>query len=65
MRRRDFIAVGSSVAVWPLVARAQQAPTPVVGFINAASAQNYARQLAAFHKGLVETGYVIGQNDAA
>jgi putative ABC transport system substrate-binding protein len=61
MRRRDFIAVGSSVAVWPLVARAQAA-TPIVGFINAASAQNYTRQLAAFHKGLAETGYVNGQN---
>jgi putative tryptophan/tyrosine transport system substrate-binding protein len=34
----------------------------VIGFINAASAQNYARQLAAFHKGLAQTGYVNGQN---
>jgi putative tryptophan/tyrosine transport system substrate-binding protein len=41
--------------------RAQQT-MPMIGFINAASAQNYARQLAAFHKGLAETGYVNGQN---
>ena len=34
----------------------------MIGLINAASAQNYARQLAAFHKGLAETGYVNGQN---
>jgi putative tryptophan/tyrosine transport system substrate-binding protein len=61
-RRRDFIAgVGSLLAVWPLGARAQ-ATTPIVGFINAASAQNYTRQLAAFQKGLAETGYVNGQN---
>ena len=35
---------------------------PVVGFVNAASAKNYTRQLAAFLKGLSETGYVAGQN---
>lgn len=64
MRRRDFIAVAGSVGAWPLVARAQRAPMPMVGFINAASAQNYTRQLAAFHKGLAETGYVNGQNVA-
>ncbi|MGZ5127340.1 MAG: ABC transporter substrate-binding protein [Burkholderiales bacterium] len=37
---------------------------PVIGFINAASAQGYARQLAAFLKGLGETGYVEGHNVA-
>jgi putative ABC transport system substrate-binding protein len=37
---------------------------PVVGFINAASAQSYARQLSAFLKGLGETGYVEGRNVA-
>ena len=65
MRRRDFIKVlvGSSVA-WPLAARAQQAALPVVGFINAASVQNYSRQLAAFLKGLGETGYADGRNVA-
>jgi putative ABC transport system substrate-binding protein len=35
---------------------------PVIGFLNAASTQNYSRQLAAFLKGLGETGYVEGQN---
>src|SRR5450756_7668 len=37
---------------------------PVVGFLNAASAKNYARQLSAFVKGLGEAGYVEGQNVA-
>ena len=37
---------------------------PVIGFINAASAQSYAPQLSAFLKGLSETGYVDGRNVA-
>ena len=35
---------------------------PVVGFINAASPQPYARMLSAFLKGLGETSYVENQN---
>jgi hypothetical protein len=34
----------------------------VVGFINAASAQSFAPQLAAFLSGLDEIGYVDGRN---
>jgi hypothetical protein len=62
MRRRDLIAlVGGAAAAWPFAARGQQ-PLPVVGFINAASAKSYTLQLAAFLKGLAETGYVDGHN---
>jgi ABC-type uncharacterized transport system substrate-binding protein len=35
---------------------------PVVGFLNLASAQSYAQQVAAFRKGLQEAGYFEGQN---
>src|SRR5262249_20065076 len=63
MQRRDFIkVVAGSAMVWPLAARAQQSAMPVVGFINAAAAQSYKQQLAAFFKGLEETGYVDGKN---
>jgi ABC-type uncharacterized transport system substrate-binding protein len=65
MRRREFITILGGVAVvWPLAASAQQTAMPVVGFVNAASAKNYMTQLAAFLKGLRETGYVDGQNVA-
>jgi putative tryptophan/tyrosine transport system substrate-binding protein len=59
MRRREFIAGLGSAAAWPVVARAQQ---PVVGLIDLSSPDSSARYMAAFRKGLGETGYVEGQN---
>ena len=62
MRRREFIALLGSAATWPFGARAQQARIPVVGYLYAGSAEPYL--LAAFQKGLNETGYFEGQNVA-
>jgi putative ABC transport system substrate-binding protein len=64
IRRRDFLTLLGGVAVWPLAARAQQSPVPVVGFLNGASPEPYADRVHAFRQGLSETGYVEHRNVA-
>ena len=63
MRRRDFIAfVCGTTFAWPLAARAQQPAMPVIVFLHPGASETGARDVAAFRKGLQETGYMEGQN---
>jgi putative ABC transport system substrate-binding protein len=63
MRRREFLGLlGGGAAAWPMVARAQQTSSPVIGFLGGTAAGPYAPFVAAFRQGLQDAGYVEGRN---
>jgi hypothetical protein len=65
MRRREFISLLGTAAAWPLAARAQQ-PDRMrrIGVLMSTAADDPEGQArtAAFHQGLQQLGWTIGQN---
>ena len=65
MRRRELVTlIGGAVAVWPLLARAQQSAVKVyrVGYLASLSQEQSLHFIKALEEGLRSLGYRVGEN---
>jgi putative tryptophan/tyrosine transport system substrate-binding protein len=62
MRRRECIAGFGSAAACPVVARAQRAAMPVIGYLAPESRSSGAYLVESLRQGLNEAGFVEGRN---
>ena len=62
--RRKFMTLLAGAAAWPHAALAQQGAVPVIGFVYPGTPEFSTGVVAAFRKGLGETGFVEGRNVA-
>jgi putative ABC transport system substrate-binding protein len=64
MQRREFITLlGCAAVMWSRAALAQQPGVPVIGSLSTGSPDDLSPDIAAaFARGLVEMGYVVGNN---
>ncbi len=64
MKRREFITLLYGAATWPLAAHAQQAASPVIGYLSSKGTAAEAGIISAIRQGLNERGFVEGKNVA-
>src|SRR5262249_8522868 len=62
--RRELLAtLGGAAGAWPLAVGAQETGMPVVAFVTPSERDSFPpHYVAAFRKGLSDTGYIEGQN---
>jgi putative tryptophan/tyrosine transport system substrate-binding protein len=60
--RREFITLLGGAAAWPLTASAQQSAMPVIGWMSGRSPEDSVHLVAAFRKGLRQTGFVENES---
>ncbi len=60
MKRREFIALAGAAVSWPPAVRAQQSSTPVVGFVSGRWPGESTYLIAAFQRGLRDSGFAEG-----
>jgi putative ABC transport system substrate-binding protein len=64
MKRREFVTLIGGATAWPIAARAQQSAMPVIGVLGSATAGEWAPSVAAFLRGLSESGFAEGRDVA-
>ena len=64
MRRRELLLLLATGIIGSRAVRGQQKAMPVIGYLGSTSRGPFAMNMAAFHQGLNETGYVEGHNVA-
>jgi len=64
-RRCVVRLAGGIIAAWPLAALGQRTPMPVIGFLDPRSSpDSFSDQIAGFHRGLKDIGFVENENIA-
>jgi hypothetical protein len=62
VKRRDFITLLGGAVAWPVAVRAQQPAMPVIGLLSARGRDESAHLVAAFRRGLAESGAIDGES---
>jgi putative ABC transport system substrate-binding protein len=62
MMRREFITLIGGAPAWPLVARAQQSSSAVIGFLSTLTPEGFSEPMRGFRQGLRESGCIEAEN---